>query len=134
MLELKTQNHNLNLKVFFFTLISLFTIHYSLFTPAAHAQVKVKDVFKTPFADFGSLVSVVVSNLYVIAGIVILFLIIFGGFGIISGAGSGDQQKTAQGKQALTSAIIGFLIIFTSYWIIQLIELITGLSILKPNI
>ncbi len=95
--------------------------------------VPIDTAFKTPFGNFGMLVSVIISNLYIIAGIVILFLVIFGGFGIISGAGSGDQQKTAQGKQALTSAIIGFLIIFTSYWIIQLIELITGRNILKPG-
>ena len=114
--------------VFLYSLIHLLMIAAS----PVYAQVKVvTDVFKTPFQYILTLVSVIVSNLYIIAGIVMLFLIIFGGFGIISGAGSGDQQKTAQGKQALTSAIIGFLIIFTSYWIIQLIELVTGLSILK---
>lgn len=113
--------------------VLLATCYLSLVTASpAYAQVKVgTDVFKTPFQDFGSLVSVIISNLYIIAGVVLLFLVIFGGFGIISGAGAGDQQKTAQGKQALTSAVIGFLIIFASYWIIQLIEIITGLSILK---
>lgn len=95
------------------------------------AQVEIgKDVFKTPFTDFGSLISIVVSNLYVVAGIVLLFLIILAGFGILSAAGSGDKQKMAQGQQAFTWAIIGFLIIFASYWIIQIIEVITGLSIL----
>lgn len=119
-----------------FLIANLLTTCYLLLTtaPTAHAQVKVgTDVFKTPFTDFGKLVSVIVSNLYIIAGVVVLFLIIFGGFGIISGAGAGDQQKTAQGKQALTAAVIGFLIIFTSYWIIQLIEIVTGLDILKPG-
>lgn len=95
------------------------------------AQVKIgEEVFKTPFADFGSLVSVILSNAYIIAGVVVLFLIVFGGLGVIMGAGSGDQQKTGQGRQAITAGVIGFLIIFASYWIIQLIEAITGISIL----
>ncbi|MEK7182620.1 MAG: hypothetical protein AAB694_00470 [Patescibacteria group bacterium] len=95
------------------------------------AQVKIgEEVFKTPFQDFGSLVSVILSNTYIIAGVVVLFLIVFGGLGIIMGAGSGDQQKTGQGRQAVTAGVIGFLIIFASYWIIQLIEAITGISIL----
>jgi hypothetical protein len=53
---------------------------------------------------------------------------IFGGFLIISGGG--DSKKTDEGKQALTNAIIGFVIIFTSYWLIQIIEIITGIPIL----
>lgn len=95
------------------------------------AQVQVgQDVFKTPFTNFGQLVSVLLGNIYVIAGIVLFFIIVFAGFGILSSAGSGDKQKVAQGKQAFTAVIIGFLIIFMSYWIIQLIERITGLKIL----
>lgn len=90
-------------------------------------------VFRSPLDDFGSLVGFIVSNLYILAGVVLLFLIIFAGFGILKGAGAGDQQKTSQGKQAFTAAIIGFLIIFASYWIIQLIEAITGLKILNPG-
>ena len=90
--------------------------------------------FQTKFTTVGELVSVIISNLYIIAGVVILFLIIFGGLKIISSAGGGDQQKTAQGKQALTAAVVGFLIIFASYWIIQIVEVITGVDILKPGL
>ena len=90
-------------------------------------------VFRSPVDNFGELVGFIVSNLYVLSGVVLFFLIIAAGFGILRGAGSGDKQQTAQGKQAITYAIIGFLIIFASYWIIQLIEAITGLKILNPG-
>lgn len=80
--------------------------------------------------DVGTLVSAVLANIYVIAGVILLILIIFGGLGIIMGAGQNDPQKVAQGKKAVTMAIAGFLIIFASYWIIQLVELLTGVNIL----
>ncbi|MBI4059099.1 hypothetical protein HY404_02540 [Candidatus Microgenomates bacterium] len=100
--------------------------------PTATYAVDIGDTFNSPVKSFGSLISVIISNAYIIAGVIVLFLLVFGGLKIIMSAGGGEQQKTAQGKQAITAAVIGFLIIFTSYWIIQIIETITGVSILKP--
>ena len=44
-----------------------------------------------------------------------------------------DPKKLSQGQKAITSAVIGFLIIFASYWIIKLVEVITGLNIFNPG-
>lgn len=96
-------------------------------------MVEIGKAFGSPFTTFGQLVSVIISNLYILAGIVLFFLVIFGGFSIIAGAGRGDAEQAARGRQALTWAVIGFLIIFTSYWIIQLIERLTGVDILAPT-
>lgn len=85
------------------------------------------------FSTVGSLISAILPNLYILAGILLLFLLIFGGFSLIMGAGGGDTQKTGQGKKAVTMAVAGFLIIFVSYWIIQIIEVVTGVNIFKPN-
>ena len=85
------------------------------------------------FSSPGSLISILLKNIYVVAGILLFVLLLVGGFSIISSAGGGDPKKTAQGQKAITSAIIGFLIIFASYWIIQIIQYITGLEILKPT-
>lgn len=84
--------------------------------------------FSTP----GTIISVVLKNVYMVAGVLLLFLLIFGGLSIIMSAGGGDPKKAAQGKKAASSAVIGFLLIFASYWIIQIIEYITGLNILNP--
>lgn len=100
----------------------------------AIAEVRIGEKFNPPFTELsqtGSLVSAVVSTLYILAGVVLLVLIILGGLGLIMGAGQSDPQKTAQGKKAVTTAVAGFLIIFASYWIIQLIEVSTGVDILK---
>lgn len=82
------------------------------------------------YKTLGGIVSIFLKNAFIIAGILLFFLLLFGGFGIIIGAGGGDPKKTAQGQQAVTSALIGFLIIFASYWIIQIIQVLTGVNIL----
>lgn len=83
------------------------------------------------FATTGALISILLKNVYVIAGIALLFLLIFGGISIIMSAGSGDAKKAAQGQKAITNAIIGFLIVFASFWIIQIIQFVTGVAILN---
>lgn len=60
-----------------------------------------------------------------------LFLLVLGGIGVIAGAGGDNPERAAKGKQAVTSAIIGFIIIIVAYWIIQIIENITGITILS---
>ena len=78
----------------------------------------------------GNLVSIVLSNAIALAGILMLVLILIGGFGIIISAGSDNPEGAAKGKKAITAAVIGFIIVFASYWIIKLIEAFTGLQIL----
>ena len=87
----------------------------------------------TKFTTFGSLVNVIISNAFVLAGLISFALLVFGGFGIIMGAGSGDTKKLEQGKQAMVGAVTGLLIVVTSLWIVQIIEKITGVSLLAPK-
>ncbi|MBU0619171.1 hypothetical protein KKD62_02965 [Patescibacteria group bacterium] len=85
---------------------------------------------KTGYDTIGSLVSIILKNVYIFSGIIILFLLIGGGFTMIANAGNPEKQQ--QGSKAVSSALIGFLIIFCSYWIIQIIEVITGVKIFNP--
>jgi hypothetical protein len=78
----------------------------------------------------GDIISAILPNIYVLAGIILFILLIIGGFGIIMGAGEENPEKAKKGKQAITAALIGFLIIFASWWIIQIVEVITGVDIL----
>lgn len=86
------------------------------------------------FNTIGDLVNVILPNVYILAGVGLFVLLLFGGFSVIMGAGSDDSKKTAQGQQALMYAIIGFLVIFASYWIIQIIEKLTGTNILNSGV
>lgn len=83
------------------------------------------------FKTIGDVVNVVLKNAFVIAGVIFLVLLIFGGFSFIVSAGSGDAKKSEQSKQTITAAVTGLVLIFASYWIIQIIEVITGVKILN---
>jgi len=83
--------------------------------------------------NISDLVSVILSNAVAIAGVLMFILILIGGFGIISSAGSDNPEGAARGKKTITAAVIGFAIVFVSYWIIKIIETFTGLDILVPT-
>ena len=84
------------------------------------------------FNSATDILSTLLPNLYLIAGIILFLYLVFGGFKLI--VSNGDPKSTEEGKVALTNAIIGFLIIFTSFWIIQIIQVVTGIPILNANI
>lgn len=48
-----------------------------------------------------------------LAGVILLFILILGGIGMIQGAGKSDPQQVEKGKKAATSALIGFIVVFT---------------------
>lgn len=99
------------------------------------ALVDIKDEFSpaSSFGTFGDLVNVVVRNAFVVAGVISFVLLVAGGFGIIVGAGAGDTKKLEQGKQAMSAAAVGLILVVASLWIVQIIEKVTGLSLLSPG-
>lgn len=78
-----------------------------------------------------SLVSTIIQAAFALAGIVFIVLLIVGGIGMIAGAGQDNPEQAAKGKQAATAALIGFIVVFAAYWIVQLIEVLTGINILQ---
>lgn len=79
-----------------------------------------------------NLISTILPNLYVIAGLILLAYFVFAG--VVQIASANNPQQADKGKTAATNALIGFLIIFGSYWLIQLVQYITGIPILGSNI
>ncbi len=62
------------------------------------------------------------------AGLILFVMIIWGGFEILTSASSGKKDA---GKQRITAAVIGFVLLFGAYWIAQIIEVIFGVKILS---
>jgi len=87
------------------------------------------DSFPKHPSEVGNLVTGVITTLIMFAGVVFVILIVVGGFFMITGAGSGNQQKVGQGRVAVTAAAAGFIVIFGAYWIVQIIEIMTGIAI-----
>ena len=78
-----------------------------------------------------SLVTLVVRAGFVISGVLILFFFVLGGFQIIAGAGSNNPEAAKKGQQAASAAALGFAVVFVAYWIVRLIEVITGVKIVS---
>jgi len=80
--------------------------------------------------SFGQLVNIFIFNAFVAAGVISFIFLVIGGIGVIMGAGGGDTKRLEKGKQTITGAAIGLILILVSYWIVQIIQYMTGLSLL----
>ncbi len=82
------------------------------------------------FATFGDVVNVVVRNAFVLAGLISFVLLILGGFGVIVAAGDAKKLEAARGR--IVGAVIGLILIIGSFWIVQILGIITGRNLLSP--
>ena len=87
---------------------------------------------QTPVADrFGSpaqIINVLMPNIFAIASLFVFLIIVGAGFKRVMNPD--NKKSTEEGKKALTYGIGGFLLLFASYWIVQLIQYVTGTTIL----
>ncbi len=104
--------------------------------PTAHAQVDIQSAFGPAkyFFSIGNLVNVLLPNVLTVAGAIALVAVVITGIKTIQSAGDAEAEKTSHNKQAFTAAVIGLILIFGAWWIIKIVETVTGLSILTPNI
>ncbi len=86
----------------------------------------------TQFDTFGALVTVIVRNAFVLAGVISFLLLVFGGFSVIMAAGSGDTKELEKGQKTITYAVLGLILVVTSYWIVQIIEKVSGVRLISP--
>jgi Mn2+/Fe2+ NRAMP family transporter len=95
--------------------------------------VNIADIFAPAqfFSDPSSIVSALLSNLLLVAGIILFLLVVFAGFQMITSGG--DAHKMEQWRNMLMYGIIGFVIILVAGGVIAIIETFTGVNILNPE-
>lgn len=71
------------------------------------------------------IVSTLIPFIYVLAGLALLLMLIVGGFQLMMSAG--DPKGVESGKNKVMYALIGFLIIFVSFWLVQILQVVFGL-------
>jgi len=76
--------------------------------------------------SLGKIITKGLSFIMPMAGIVLLFVLISGGYDYIMSQGNADKMKSAQAK--ITSGIIGFILLIASFLITRLIAAIFGLG------
>ena len=83
--------------------------------------------FKFKDATVGKVIGDFLPYVYVIAGLVLLFMLISGGIELMTAAGNPGKSKSGYGK--ITAGLIGFVIIFVSYFVLQIVETVLGITI-----
>ena len=82
------------------------------------------DNYLTP----ANLINRVLKFLFPLAGMILFVMLLWGGFEILGQAAT--KKSMDAGRQRITAAILGFLLLFASYWLLQIVELIFGVKIL----
>lgn len=90
--------------------------------------VQSADPISKRYNDVGSIVSTILPYIFMISGLVLLFMLILGGISLMTSAGNPDKTKAGYGR--ITHALIGFLIIFIAYFVAQLVEVMLGIKFL----
>jgi hypothetical protein len=94
------------------------------FDPLKIGNSEFQEEFSTP----GGIITRVLQFAFPLAGIALFLMIVVGGFQILMAAG--DDKGMQAGQQRVTYAVIGFILLFSSYWIAQLLGQIFGIKIL----
>lgn len=84
------------------------------------------DPVSEKFPDVATIVMKIIPYVYVIAGIGLLVVILSSGFTLLTSAG--DTKAIEKGKKGLTNGIVGFVIIFVAYWLVQIAGLVFGIK------
>ncbi len=84
------------------------------------------------YPNLAAFLNLFVPLAFIVAGLIFLFLLIGGGFAII--ASGGNAKNMEQGKNQIVTAVLGLVVIFAAYWIVQIVELITGVQIFNSTL
>jgi len=76
--------------------------------------------------SLGKIITKTLGFIMPLAGIVLLFVLISGGYDYMMSQGNADKIKSAQAK--ITSGIIGFILLIVSFLITRIIAVIFGLG------
>lgn len=84
--------------------------------------------FKFADKNLGEMISQLLPYILGFAGLALFVMLVLGGITLMTAAGDPAKSKDGYGK--ITASLIGFLIIFISYFVTQIIEVILGIKIL----
>ena len=80
------------------------------------------------FDDLGGIFTRLLQYIFPLSGLILFAMILISGFQLLTSAG--DPKGMEQAKQRLTWGVVGFLIIFVSFWLMKMLEFLLGITIL----
>ncbi len=78
------------------------------------------------FNTLGDLVNKLVVFIYPLAGMVLFFILVWGGYDFLTSQGAADKVKSAQAK--ITAGVVGFVLLLLSYLVVKAIAFVFGLG------
>lgn len=79
--------------------------------------------------DLGGIISALLPYLFAGAGLLLLLYLIYGGLSLM--LSRGDPKAVQSAKDKITSAVMGFIIVFVSYWLVQIVGTILGIEAIQ---
>lgn len=76
----------------------------------------------------GLIISELLSYALILTGLLLLITLIWGGITLMTAAGDANKMKEGYGK--ITAGLIGFIIVFVSFFIAQILEVALGVKFL----
>ena len=76
--------------------------------------------------NLGDLISTLIPYIFGITGFILLIMIVFSGFQMLTSAGNPKAMES--GQKRLINAIIGFVIIFLAYWLVKFAGQMLGIE------
>lgn len=80
------------------------------------------------FTDIGRVFSSLLPYLFILGGIILLAMLIAGGFEVMTSVD--NEEKLKGGAERIKNALIGFLLLFGVYWLAQLAQVLFKIPIL----
>ncbi len=108
---------------------------FNLFTGIVSAQVNSTVSLDAPSGfenlqaiSFGGVIEWAIAVVLVLAAVIFFFMLVIGGIKWITSGG--DKGKTEGARNQITAALVGLIIVFASWAILQLVNLIFGIDII----
>ncbi len=86
----------------------------------------------SPVQTFSAFLQTIITVLFIVAILYFLTYFIFGGFNLLTS--EGEKGKVEAGRNQLTYAFFGLVVVFCSFLVLKLIGLLFGIDILNLTV
>lgn len=90
--------------------------------------LEIIDPLSIDFYSFGPVISKLLPYLLIFGGIILLGMLVYGGFEMMTSLG--NEEKFKGGAERVKNGLIGFLLLFGVYWLAQLAQVLFKIPIL----
>lgn len=81
---------------------------------------------KPELSSVGAIISYLLPYLFAGAGILLLLYLLYGGISMM--LSRGDPKAIQSARDKITGALVGFVIVFAAYWLVQIIGKLLGIT------